>query len=151
MKKRLSILLGLLVGAMLVVGLAWPRTHFAMLGWLRGEAYFAGQPTSYWTAALRKEPFAGESGDICKKLEEGGAAAIPVLSQMLRHEDDYIRQQARLTLGMMNWGDVPFTPAAVRILAETAPELFPKAAQHVGRRPSSARATTRARAKGARQ
>src|SRR5215472_13456753 len=98
MKKRLVLCLALLVIASLGAALAFPRTHFALLGWLRGESYYEGQPTSYWAAAIKKHPFSGEAGDICKKLQTGGQTAIPVLCQLLDHEDEYVRQQAKLTI-----------------------------------------------------
>jgi HEAT repeat protein len=131
MKKRLAIISALLIIISLGLALAFPRTHFALLGWLHGEAYYDGQPTSYWAAAIRKHPFAGESGDVCKKLEEGGPAAIPVLCQLLEHDNEYVRQQAKIALEMIDWGQEPVTPAMARTLVETAPDLLARAVQHL--------------------
>src|SRR5215831_11990087 len=92
--KRLWLVLVILTAVGLGVAFALPRTHFAMLGWWRGEAYYAGQPTSFWAAAIRKDPFVGSSGDVGRYLREGGSAAIPVLGQLLQSDDDNVRTQA---------------------------------------------------------
>jgi HEAT repeat protein len=124
MKKRLTIILVLAVAIALGVGLALPRTHFAMLGWFRGEAYFEGQPTSYWVAALNRDPFVGNQGDVTKRLCDGGPAAIPVLFQLRKHQDQVARHQATLAISMIDWDRHPLSPATAERLAEEDPELY---------------------------
>lgn len=51
--KKLLALLALLV---LAVPLAlWLDPTGVLLGWLRGEQFFQGRPTSYWNAALQDQ------------------------------------------------------------------------------------------------
>src|SRR3954470_12842024 len=49
-KRRL--LAGLFVMAFLVVA-AWFEPTCAVRGWLRGEAFYQGRPTSYWSRELQ--------------------------------------------------------------------------------------------------
>jgi HEAT repeat protein len=99
--KRLWLVLVILIVVGLGVAFALPRTHFAMLGWLRGEAYYAGQPASYWAAAIQKDPFVGSPGDVGRSLREGGPAALPVLGQLVKNDDDNVRTQALLALSLI--------------------------------------------------
>ncbi len=115
MRKR--IWFALLGAVVLVVGaaLAFPVSHFAVLGWLRGEAFYRGKPTSYWQAALRGDRFIDERG-VGNTLREGGDAAVPVLVEMLGEND-------------------PHTQAIVLIylndLGEDARNALPALADHV--------------------
>src|SRR5207245_6933487 len=59
---------------------------------------------SYWARALKREPFLGQavaSGDIGKTLREGGTAAVPVLSEIVRSPDPDLRMDALLTLSLI--------------------------------------------------
>src|SRR5438477_1284342 len=111
MKKRAGILISLLVAVALGIALALPRTHFALLGWAQGESYFQGQPTSYWAGALKKHPFIGDQGDVGKRLREGGPAAIPVLCELLKDEEQGVRQQSMLALSLIDWQQEGWKPA----------------------------------------
>src|SRR5437660_400152 len=125
MKKRVCIVVAVLLLILLGIGLALPRTHFAIVGWAQGEAYFAGQPTSYWAGALKKDPFIGNQGDVGKTLREGCPAAIPVLCQLLADEEDFVRTQAKIALSLADWAHHDMTQAvAVNLACETTPDLF---------------------------
>jgi HEAT repeat protein len=115
-KKRLPIAITALCFILLGIALALPRTHYAIQGWFRGEAYFAGQPTSYWLGAVKKEPFVGDQGDVFKKLREGGPAAVPVLCQLFMDEDGAICQQASLAISLIDWEAQGMSPAVAEAL-----------------------------------
>jgi HEAT repeat protein len=71
---------------------------------VKGEATFEGKPTDYWVAALKQEGFLGHSppsGDAGKTLREGGAAAVPVLCEIVHGSDDNTRAEALNTLNLM--------------------------------------------------
>jgi hypothetical protein len=53
MRKRPRLYLaGMLTGAVLLLALLSPRGRWAVWGWLRGEAFYHGRPTSYWRSRL---------------------------------------------------------------------------------------------------
>jgi HEAT repeat protein len=102
-KKRVGILIASLLVVGLGIALALPRSHYAITGWLNGEAFYQGRPTSYWAGAFRKEPFIGPQGDVGKTLSEGGAAAVPVLWELLKNEDKLVRGQALFAIQRIDW------------------------------------------------
>src|SRR6516225_5458407 len=104
MRKR-GILSGLLIlaGCAIVV-LAFPDIIVKALGHYRHEAFFAGQPTSYWIRGLKKESFLlrqPPAGDIGQILKEGGAAAVPVLSDLVDSSDPNLRTEGLAALSLM--------------------------------------------------
>jgi HEAT repeat protein len=118
MRKRW--LVGVLVGLLLVGGLVFllPSSVYVPLGLFRQEAFFAGKPTNYWVRALKREDFLGHAppaGDIGKTLREGGAAAVPVLTQIASNEDDNVRMEALMTLTLIG----PEAKDAAPLLAST--------------------------------
>jgi hypothetical protein len=115
-KKRLPIVIAALCLIVFGIALALPRTHYAIQGWFRGEAYFAGQPTSYWLGAIRKDSFVGDQGDVFKKLREGGPAAVPVLCQLFMDEEGPICQQASLAISLIDWEREGMGPSAAGAL-----------------------------------
>jgi hypothetical protein len=50
MHRRRRIILALLAVAAL---LAVPAVHWRLIGWVRGEAFYQGRPTSYWAGEIR--------------------------------------------------------------------------------------------------
>ena len=124
MKNRFVavILFGSLVA--LGVALALPKSHFVIVGWLRGEAVYLSQPTSYWSAALRKDPFIGAQGDVGKTLRQGGDQAVPVLCELLGDKDKYVREQAHLALSIIDWDPKIAAPAMVATLRSAKEPLF---------------------------
>jgi hypothetical protein len=130
-KKRLVAAIAAILIIAFGIALALPRTHFALLGWYRGEAYFDGQPTSYWAGALKKDPFVGDRGDVSKKLCEGGPAAVPVLCELLDDEQISVRQQAHLALSLIDWSSQPMAPLQVEALVASAPEMLESLFRHM--------------------
>jgi HEAT repeat protein len=123
-KKRFGILI--LVGSFIALGvaLAVPKSHFAIMGWLRGEAFYLSHPTSYWSGALRKDPLIGAQGDVGKTLREGGDKAVPVLCELLGDKDKYVREQAQLALSIIDWDPRIAAPAMVATLRSAKEPLF---------------------------
>jgi HEAT repeat protein len=123
MKKGL--LLGLL-GLLVLLGLGvWLEPTGVALGWLHGEAFYRERPTRYWRKALTSEDpkTQVESYDA---LKEGGRAATPVLTEMLRDGKPEVRWQAADLLGQMGpapAGDTAARDALVRALQDDDPHV----------------------------
>ena len=104
-KKILLIACATLLAGVVIIEVTNPIVGDIVGGWLGGEAFFDGKPTHYWINAFRTD----RSRDIGKILRMGGAAAVPVLAQMLHEPDEDLRTQALLALSLM---DSPPTEAA---------------------------------------
>jgi HEAT repeat protein len=115
MRKRLLAAVILLVLISLGIALAIPHSHFAIMGYLKGEPFYDGKASSYWAGALKKDPFVGDLGDVAKTLREGGPAAVPVLCRLLAHEDDKVRSQALITLRLIDWDPAYVAPTLTRM------------------------------------
>jgi HEAT repeat protein len=95
-KRPLFFLLFALVAAVCVV-LAFPPIQFQFLGAIRGEAFYKGKPTSYWSAALSGDPSIQER-QVGQTLREGGSKAVPVLTELLADESLFVRGLALMFL-----------------------------------------------------
>jgi HEAT repeat protein len=118
MRKRWPLAIVLVIVILVAVAWIFPTTIYWLVGSLRGEATFDGKPTDYWVHALNQEGFLGHkppAGDAGKTLKEGGAAAVPVLSEIARGPDDNLRQQALNALSLMG----PDAKGAKPVLQET--------------------------------
>ncbi len=120
MKKRL-LKCALAMAALLVLGFLSPHIYWRIVGTVRGEAFYAGRPTTYWRGYLKDEQerssrlariYFGVGGPVTLRdsWEEwrdnwiGGAnssdvletneEAIAVLEELLRDADHQIRQAA---------------------------------------------------------
>jgi HEAT repeat protein len=101
MRRRWLIGIALVVGCALAVSFLYPAAIYVPLGHIRNEAFFEGKPTTYWMRALQHERFLGEepaAGDIGKTLREGGANAVPVLSEIAASPDENLKSEALLGL-----------------------------------------------------
>ena len=119
MKRRLFLWLGILLAISLVLALAFPSSYYLLIGLLQNEAFYDGKPTSYWVSALMKRGYFGSEGpprDVGNILSKAGAAAVPVLVDMLGEEDDDVRFKALLALSAMKPGEAA---AAVSALERT--------------------------------
>src|SRR5437870_6029779 len=118
MRKRKVWLIGtLLIITALAVAWRFPATIYVPLGMLKQEAFYDGKPTSYWVRALKRQPFLGQAvaaGDIGKTLREGGAAAVPVLCEIVKNTDPDVRMDGLFGLAAMG----PDARAAQSALAE---------------------------------
>src|SRR5689334_15225750 len=116
MKRRPLLWLGILLAIALVLALAFPTSHYVLIGLLQNEAFYDGKPTSYWVSALKKQGYFGAEGpprDVGKILWQAGAAAVPVLVDMLQEEDDDVRFQALLALYAMKPGEAAAAVSAL--------------------------------------
>jgi HEAT repeat protein len=147
MRTRLRVIGILLVvtAAVIAVVLAFPATLYVPLGWLKGEAFFEGKPTSYWARALKREPYLGEAppaGDIGMTLRKGGTAAVAVLRALAESPDDNIRSEALLALSLMGSESKGATPElAATVKKEMNSTRFLLASQAYGNADPGAAAT----------
>lgn len=114
--KRLRLLLVLIV-ALLVGGALFllPSVRWPVYGWIKGEAFYEGRPTSYWRLEALKlidwqeEQATGRTRQpswvdrllptdgpflFANEVLEGDAAFQPVLTEMLKDQDPRVRKQA---------------------------------------------------------
>jgi HEAT repeat protein len=147
MRKRKAWLIVILL---IVTGLAaawrFPASIYVPMGVLRREAFYDGKPTSYWARAFKKEPFLGQAlpaGDTGKTLREGGAAAVPVLCEILKSPDPDLRMDALLGLSLIGTDAKPAEPAlAEAVMQEKQPSRFVLAGQTLGKLDPEAAADT---------
>src|SRR5437867_3311385 len=81
-----------------------PTFYLSLRAWYYGESYYGGWPTSLWIRAIQKDPFAINKvpiADVGQYLAEGGAAALPVLLEILKDPNEDTRLQALLAVGAM--------------------------------------------------
>src|SRR5438034_1140724 len=83
MRKRWLLWLG--IGVVVVAGAVLLDPTCVVRGFLRGEKFYRGRPTTYWGGALKNQDPAGHVETV-KTLKEGGAAAVPVLVELLRQD-----------------------------------------------------------------
>ena len=93
MRKLWIVLLSLLC---LTAVCCWLDPTGVVRGWLRGESFCQGRPTSYWSRALRSDDPAKQS-EARQQLERGGADAVAVLTEVLadRKATDWQATEAR--------------------------------------------------------
>jgi HEAT repeat protein len=116
MKKRRSILITLLVLFSVGVAFLVPHVNVVVTGWWLGEPFYERMPASYWSAAFKKDPYAGE------RFRHGGAAAIPVLWMLLKDEDPRVSRQATLALSGID-GDPTIISASLLAQAGSEKDL----------------------------
>ncbi len=116
MSKRLKI--GLLVAVALVgATLAFPAPRAILVGWLRGEPCTRGRPLSYWADRAKAEDSGTRAGAIVA-LGALGPAAVPALSEALKHPSDDTRWSAASALGELGPAAEPAIPALVETIRE---------------------------------
>jgi HEAT repeat protein len=116
MRRRPFLWLGILLAIGLVLALAFPTSHYLLIGLLQNEAFYDGKPTGYWVSALKKRGYFGSEGpprDVGNILSKAGAAAVPVLVDMLQEEDDEVRVQTLLALSAMKPGEAAAAMSAL--------------------------------------
>ncbi len=143
MKRLRYICLGALLLIGLVVTLLVPETRYGIPGWLRGEQWFRGRPTCYWSAAVRSYvkardnppgppfPFLARLLGIRPHYEwtaqpavlGGGRESIPVLLQLLRDKDKNVRQAAAQSLGDLGTAGGIGVPALAAALQDPDPNV----------------------------
>lgn len=90
MRKR-RILCAMLAVAVAAVAVMVEPTRIVR-GWLRGERFFAGRPSSYWSKVIRDRNPAGGFEDAVGLVfgKEPDPAAVPMLVELLADEDDQV-------------------------------------------------------------
>jgi len=65
-------------------------------GWLRGEQFFAGRPSSYWSHEIRDQHPEGRFANAVGLVlgNEPDPAAVPMLIELLEDENDEVRYVA---------------------------------------------------------
>jgi hypothetical protein len=138
-KKKTIVLLGVLL--LTSAGAFWATVYRP---WERGPRY-KGMTAAYWSQAIRKGQRLGDSS-LRRKLENfcglyndaglpaivlGDAAAVPVLVQLLRSEDEQVSLSTRATLLDIAAGHG--TPSALRALNEAGKDEDPEVRVAVSR------------------
>lgn len=117
-------LLGACVVAGLLAGLILDPYRRVQGVW-RHEAFFGGRPTSSWARSLQ-EADASTQARTQRLLEEGGARAVPVLTELLQTKTGPgnpadARWRAAETLGRIGHAVHGAGPALIRALADPDP------------------------------
>jgi HEAT repeat protein len=98
MKRERLLWAGVLALGALAAALVLSPLGLILLGWLRGEAFFDGKPTSYWVSRLANPETHVEAID---ELAQGKGAALPVLLEAMHSEDVAVRRRAAVVLGQI--------------------------------------------------
>jgi HEAT repeat protein len=93
------------------------------LGYLKGEKFYRNRPTSYWSKALQ-DPAPGASTNTRKELVDGGAAAVPVLIELLQQKDGKAAEVRRSAADALNEIG-PEARAAAPVLIEALKDQDP--------------------------
>src|SRR5262249_26683082 len=117
MRKRWIIWVALGVMAVATAILFEP-TH-VVRGWLRGEQFFAGRPTSYWSKVIRND--GGRFGEAVGLgfAQQPDPAAVPMLIELLEDEDDEVRFTACWALSANGIAARPAVPALLEMLGHS--------------------------------
>lgn len=106
-KKHIFIWLAVLA-VLLAIGVAalHPAPRYFVRGWMNGESYFQGRPTSYWADLItgkQEKPFLddvcdwlglsfGEQPKWAALAQDGDPQAIPVLRALLQNDSAKVRE-----------------------------------------------------------
>jgi HEAT repeat protein len=106
MKKSWATALG--VAILVLAGIAFLDPRSALLGYLKGDSFFAGRPTTFWRKVLT-DPNPGVQEQARKTLKEGRTGAVPVLAELLQEQKT-------------DWHTVEPRWTAAEILGQIGPE-----------------------------
>ncbi len=122
-RRRTWFLLIALIGVALAV---YFEPSHCVRGWLRGEAFYDGRPTSYWAAEIEQWDYSasGESNAMTEtwsrrppwprwlerflpkaewpRLLDGDADALQVLQELCDYPSAHVRYSARMGIGRMD-------------------------------------------------
>jgi hypothetical protein len=114
-KRRLVVCLGLALAALTVAGLLLPVPGLVCVGWLRGESFYRGRPTSWWRQELiHWTPFWVVMGQLPEKWE---------LEHAAWHRDVSSWDNVRYKLFGAGRGDIGGPPALLKGDPEAEPVL----------------------------
>src|SRR5438445_759028 len=107
-------------------------------GYLKGESFYRGRPTSYWRSALLDEAPAAHVA-ARSALKDGRAEAIPVLIQLLASRGDRTYAEVRWTaaallgaLGQIGSGDARVVEALTAALKDSNERVRRDAVRSLG-------------------
>ncbi|MBY0527463.1 MAG: HEAT repeat domain-containing protein [Gemmataceae bacterium] len=98
MKRSYLGWLGIVLAIGLAVATAVTPAPYIVWGYLRGEAFFDGCPSCYWSHKL------GENETRVAaywELQNGGEAAVPVLMEVFQSDDLLVKRGAASVLGQI--------------------------------------------------
>jgi len=90
-------------------------------GWLRGESFFAGRPSSYWSEVIRdRYPVAAFEDAVGLGIgNEPDPAAVPMLIELLEDADDQVRFAACNALAAIGPAARQAIPALLTMLGDS--------------------------------
>ncbi len=127
-KKRKLLWVSLPLILVVATGVLVPAIRVRVLGFFRGEAFFAGLPSSGWSQQLQNEEKAEEKPAF-DRLKTGGKTALPVLMEIAFKNNSPGQDQA-ITL-LMFQGDAAVGPL-VKALSKPAAQDRKQAALILG-------------------
>lgn len=157
MKGRWRLWLCLALVFLVGAGLLYPPLKWRLIGWMRGEAFYQGRPTSYWRQKIQQyqhstmeerqashdhwmrkvEELVGlPSNDLFKhpytELNNPAAvdnpAGVSVLVQLLQDSDPHIRGTAALEIANYSPPTGPAVPILIDLLEDPDPYVRANAA-----------------------
>jgi HEAT repeat protein len=107
-----------------------------VLGMARGEKFYRDRPVSWWRKELL-DPAPGAQTNAAKALSDGGAAAVPVLVELLGTPDEGrgadVRLMAAQALGHVGPDAGDAVPALRAALTDRSPDVRIAAAEALGK------------------
>jgi HEAT repeat protein len=135
--KRKNVVLALIVIVGALAAVAWFEPTRIVRGYVAGETFFQGRPSSYWSKAIRNDdPKAHQ--ETMATLKKGGDAVVPVLIVLLRdrtppeEEAVEVRWRAAELLGDLGSASAAAAPALADALVEGDPHVRSVAAKALG-------------------
>jgi hypothetical protein len=133
MKRRWLVILAVLI---VIAAAVWLEPTGIGRGFLRGEQFFGGRPSSYWAGALLSDdPVRQETARL--SLSSGGSSAVDVLCELLEYRGgaDWqaaeVRWRSAEILGAMGPGVGKASDALLKALEDTDPHVQSVAAANL--------------------
>jgi hypothetical protein len=120
----------LIVLALIAAGAWFEPTHIVR-GWLRGEPTYQSRPAAWWRERLvSQEP--ADQAEYPRRLQAGGADAVPVLTDLLRAPEAEVRWRAADILGKIGPAAAPASAQLAAALHDGDSHVRTVAAQALG-------------------
>src|SRR5216684_1072599 len=110
MKKRLFWGVMVLSAFVLLSFGLFPHWPSYTLDYFQNEPLFKGKPPTYWSRVISSSEIEFDP-NAASELRAGGTEAVPVLMELLQHENASIRAQAARILGSMSESSASAVPA----------------------------------------
>ncbi len=148
--RRKLLVAGAALVALLALTVASPGVYWRLAGWVRGEAFYDGRPTSYWARQVEDYADVGRAdyartvliywrrpderlpkpvralrdrffGRPPRPLQDAGPSAAPVLAELLGHPDPKVRYCAAVLLPDCGPAGRMAVPALRRLCDDPSP------------------------------